>query len=132
MLDQKPVGSLLALSLAHPGQDPAAVKFLTLKGEIQLAFCIAALRILAIPIAAVPNHDGASAVLALRNGAFEVAVIQRMVLDLDREPLVMRIEGRALGDGPGLEDAVQFEPQVVVQMRCRMLLNHEAEALRRL
>ena len=55
-----------------------------------------------------------------------------MVLDLDREPLVVGIEGRTLGDSPGFEDAVEFEPQVVVQMRCRMLLNDEAEALRRL
>jgi hypothetical protein len=62
-------------------------------------------------------------------GAFEVAAIQRMVFDLDREPLVMRIEGRVLGDGPGFEDAVEFEPQVVMQMRCRMLLNDKAEAL---
>ena len=108
------------------------MEFFALEGEIQLAFCIAALGILAVPVSAVPNHDGTSAVLALRNGAFEVAVIQWMVLDLDCEPLVMRIEGRTLGDGPGFEDAVQFQSQVIVQVRCRMLLNHEAEALRRL
>src|ERR1700745_3029306 len=108
MLDQKPVGSLFAFSLAHPGQDPTAMELLTLESEIQLAFCKAPLWILASPIAAVPNHDGASAILALRNGAFKVAVIQRMVLDLDCEPLVMWIEGRTLGDRPGFEDAVQF------------------------
>ena len=102
------------------------MKLLTLQGEVQLAFSICALRILAVPIAAIPNHDGAAAVLALRNGAFEVAVIQRMVFDLDREPLVVGIEGRALGDGPGFEDAVQFESQVVMQMRCRMLLNRRS------
>ena len=28
-----------------------------------------------------------------------------MVFDLDCEPLVLRIEGRALGDGPGFENA---------------------------
>jgi hypothetical protein len=33
-----------------------------------------------------------------------------MVFDLDCEPLVLRIEGRALGDGPGFENAVEFEP----------------------
>src|ERR1700758_1535837 len=114
MLNQKPVGSILALSLAHPGQDPAALDLLTRESEIQPAFCKAALRILASPIAAVPNHDGASAILALRNGAFEVAVIQRMVFDLDCEPLVMWIEGRTLGDGPGFEDAVQFQSQIIM------------------
>jgi hypothetical protein len=107
-LDQKPVGSLFVFSLTHAGQNPAAAEFLTLESEIQLAFCKAALGILAVPVPTVPNHDGASAILALRDGAFKVAVIQRMVLDLDCEPLVMWIEGRTLGDGPGFEDAVQF------------------------
>ena len=102
------------------------MKFLTLQGKVQLAFPICALRILAIPMAAIPDHHGAAAVLALWDRAFEVAVIQRMVFDLDREPLVVGIEGRALGDGPGFEDAVEFEPQVVMQVRCRMLLNRRS------
>jgi hypothetical protein len=53
-----------------------------------------------------------------------------MVFDLDCEPLVMRIEGRALGDGPGFENAAQFESQVVMQVRCRMLLDDKAEGFR--
>ena len=108
------------------------MEFFALEGEIQLALRIAALGVLTVPVAAVPDHDGASAILALRNGAFEVAIVQRMILDLNCEPLVMRIERGSLGDGPGFEDAVQFESQVVVQVRCRMLLNHEAEIFRRL
>ena len=132
MLDQKPIYPLFAFSLAHPGQNPAAVKFLTLQGEVQLAFPICALSILAIPMAAIPDHYGATAVLAFWDRAFKVTVIQRMVFDLDREALVVGVEGRALGDGPGFEDPVKFEPQVVMQVRCRMLLNDEAEALRSL
>src|SRR6185437_3928144 len=132
MLDQKPVGALFAVSLAHPGQNPAAIEFFTLESEIQLALCIASLGILTVPVSAIPDHDGTSAVLALWNGAFEVAVIQWMILDLDGEPLVMRIEGRSLGDSPGFEDAIQFQSQIIVQVQCRMLLNHESEALRRL
>jgi hypothetical protein len=31
-----------------------------------------------------------------------------MIFDLDCEPLVMRIEGRAFGDRPGFEDALEF------------------------
>src|SRR5450631_980872 len=103
------------------------MQFFALQGEVQLAFCISALEVLAVPIAAIPNHDGAAAVLSLWNRAF--SIVQRMVFHLDRETLVMRIEGRALGDGPGFEDAVEFEPQVVMQVRCRMLLNDKAQAL---
>ena len=33
-------------------------------------------------------------------------------------------------DGPGFEDPVEFEPQVVVQMRSRMLLDDETQLLR--
>jgi hypothetical protein len=89
MLDQKPVRSLFVFPLAHPGQDPATMELLTLPGEIQLALLIGALRTLAGPIAAIPNHDVASAILAFRNGPFEIALIQRMVPDLDCKPLVM-------------------------------------------
>ena len=46
------------------------------------------------PVAAVPQLHRAAAILAFRNGPFEVAVIERMVLDLDRQPLVVRIERR--------------------------------------
>lgn len=56
MLDQEPVGALL-VALAHPGQNPPAVKLLTLQGEVELAFRVGALRVFAIPLAAIPDHD---------------------------------------------------------------------------
>ena len=40
------------------------MKLFALKGKVQLAFQICALRILAVPIAAIPNHHGAAADLA--------------------------------------------------------------------
>src|ERR1700721_300646 len=106
------------------------MELFTPEGEVQLAFPMSAIRILTVPIAAIPNHHGAAAVLPLRNGPFEVAVIQRMVFDLDREPLFRRVEGRALCNCPGLENTVELEPKVVMQMRGRMLLDNKAEALR--
>ena len=63
------------------------------------------------------------------NGAFEIAVIERMVFDLDREPLVTRIERRTFGDRPGFEDAVELEPQIVMQPRRVVLLDHKAKML---
>jgi hypothetical protein len=88
MLDQEPVGTFLIFSLAHPRQKPAAVKFFALQGKVQLAFFIRALWVVAVPMASIPNHDSATAILSLRNGAFKVTVIQRMVFDLDCEPPV--------------------------------------------
>jgi hypothetical protein len=44
-----------------------------------------------------------------------------MILGLDGEALVLRVERRPLGDGPGLEDAVKLEPEVIVQAGRRVL-----------
>jgi hypothetical protein len=68
--------------------------------------------------------------LPLGNGAFEIAVIERMILHFDREPLVMGIERRALRHRPGLEDTVELEPQIVMQPARIMLLDHEPPLLR--
>ena len=48
-----------------------------------------------------------------------------MIFHFHGQALVGRIDRRALGDGPGLEDAVQLQAQVIVQMARGVLLNHE-------
>ena len=64
-----------------------------------------------------PDQDRAAAVLALGMVPSNAAVLERMVLDLDREPLFAWDEARALVTRPALEDAVQFKPEIVVQRR---------------
>src|SRR6185437_373323 len=132
MLDQKPVGALAAGAvMAHAHQHPASVQLVALKREFEVAFPEAGFGIITIPIAAIPELHGAAAILALRDRAFEVAVVERMILDFDGEPLVMRVERRAAGHRPRLEDAVEFEPQIVVQPGCGMLLDDEPPPTRR-
>ena len=53
----------------------------------------------------------------LRNDAFEVAVVQRMVLDVHRKPPVARHHRRPLGHRPRRHRAVGFEAKIVVQAR---------------
>ena len=53
-----------------------------------------------------------------------------MVLDLDGQPLIVWVQRRAARDGPGLEHAVEFKAQVVVQPGRVVLLDHEAQAIR--
>ena len=77
----------------------------------------------------VPDHDRAAAVLVVGDGAFEITIVERMILDLDREPLVVRIERRPARHRPGLEDAVEFEPKIIMQPRRIMLLDHEPPRL---
>jgi hypothetical protein len=53
-----------------------------------------------LPRAAVPDDDGAGAVLARRDRSFERRVIERMVLDVDRHLHLRRVERRALSAPP--------------------------------
>ncbi len=75
------------------------------------------------PGAAIPQQHRSSAVLPLRNDALELAVLERMILDVHRQALVGRIQAGALRDRPALQDAFELEPEVVVQTRRRMLLD---------
>ena len=126
VLDQEPVGALAAVAVAlHPHQHPAAVQLVAMQREFQVALLEAAIGIIGFPGAAIPQHDGAAAILVVRDGAFEIAVVQRVILDLDREPLVVRIERGSSRHRPGFEDAVELQPQIVMQPGRVMLLDHE-------
>lgn len=133
VFDQQPICPLAAVAIiAHAHQHEAAVQALALQGELEVAFCQRLLRALIsfrFPIAPIPEHDRAAAVLTFRNGAFEVAIVQRVILDLDCQPLVVRVEGWAFGDSPGFKDAIELEPQVVVQPGGIMFLDDEATAI---
>jgi hypothetical protein len=52
-----------------------------------------------------------------------------VILDVDREALVLRIEARATGDGPTLHHTVEFEAEIVMQARRFVLLDDETVAL---
>ena len=106
---------------------------LAIERELEIAFrqrLLRGLRSLGLPIAAIPQHDRAAAILTLRNRPFEVAIIQGMIFDLDREPFVMRIERRPFRHRPGLENTIQLKPQIVVQARRVVLLDDEAATAR--
>ena len=68
---------------------------------------------------------GAAAIFALGDRPFEVAIFQRVVLDLDSEALVVRIERGPPRHRPGFEHAVEFEAEVVMQPRSVVFLDHE-------
>ena len=102
------------------------MEFFAVEGELEVALLVSGFRILGLPIAAVPELHRAAAILALRDRAFEIAVIERMVFHLHRQPLVMRVERGAACHCPGLEDAVELQPKIVVQPGRSMFLDHEA------
>src|SRR5690606_15236459 len=79
-------------------------------------------------LARVPDDDGARAVLALRDDAFEGAVFQRMVLRAHGEALDGGVVARALRHRPAEQHAVVLEAEIVVKAGGGVLLHHEHAA----
>jgi hypothetical protein len=134
MLDEQPVRALAVVAIAfHAHQHPAALQALAGHRELQLALAQLLFgRALAerLPVTAIPQLHGAAAVLAFRDRAFEVAVVERVIFDLHGQPFVLRRQGGALRHRPGFEHAVELQAQVVVQPTCRVFLDHETQLLR--
>src|SRR5262249_49812293 len=93
----------------HPG----AAQLLAVEREFEFAGVEVAAG--GTPTAAVPDHHGAAAVFALRDDAFEFAVLERVILDAHRQMLFAGRQAEPLRDSPTLEYAAEFEPQVVVE-----------------
>jgi hypothetical protein len=124
-LDQEP-GLVLPALAAHAHQRPVAAQLVAAQFELQLALGQPPARVaLGHPLAAVPDDHRARTVLPGRDGAFEVGIRDRMVFDVHRHALHAGIEARALGHSPALERAVEFEPEVVMQLARMVLLHHE-------
>ncbi len=84
-----------------------------------------------LPGAAVPHDHVAAAVLPARDDALEVEVVDRVVLDVDREVAGLGIQGRTLRHGPADEHAVHLEAEVVVQPPGPVPLHDEARRFAR-
>ncbi len=75
---------------------------------------------------AVPDQYPARAVASLWDLAFEVEVLERVILDVDRLAVVRGILGDAVRHRPREQHAVVLETQVPVQAPRVMLLHDEA------
>ena len=115
----------------QPRQHPAAVQLFAGQPELEGARLQALLDVVhRRPHAGVPDDHRPAAIFALGDDALEVDIFERMVLGLDRQPLVGRVERRALRHGPALQHAADLQPQIVVVGRRVMLVHDEAVACR--
>ena len=118
LVEQQP---LLALRRPRPRRTSAKrpASFSPVSVEMEVAALDLRQRVVApgqAPRAPVPHDDVAAAVLAGGDDAFEVEVVERVVLDVHRQPARLRIERRTFRHGPADQHAGGLEPQVVVQV----------------
>ncbi len=78
---------------------------------------------------AVPDQDLARAVVAGRNVAVEVDVVERVILDVDREVILLGVGRDAFGHRPGHENAALLEPEIPMQAARVVLLHDEPRRL---
>ena len=129
LLDEQPVHVALALLRLHMHEHPGSFQAMPVQREFQVALAQPLLHVhKRLPPAFVPQHDGAAAVFALRDGALEGAVVQRMVLHAHGQPLIAGVVRRTFGNGPAQQRPVPFEAQVVVVARGQVVLHREAQA----
>src|ERR1700750_604049 len=94
-----------------------------------MTLCQAFVRVIfRLPAPTVPDHDRATAVLSLWNRTLKFVVGDRMVLDLNGEPLFTGNEARAPRDPPAFHYAVELKPKVVVEPPGGVLLYDESVA----
>ena len=112
--------------VARAEERVAAAHALAVEGRDHLAVA----ELLGIEGASVPDTHRARAVLALRDVALELEVLERMVLGPNREPVLVRVRRDPARQRPGGERALVLEAQVPVQAAGVVLLHDEARALR--
>ena len=108
-LEQQPVLVLLARLWLHAHEMPLAFQLLAGQVELEMALLVAERGIeIGRPRALVPDHHRAAAVLAFGNDAFEAAIVERMVLGRDGQPLLAGDQARPFRHRPALQHAVEL------------------------
>src|SRR5205085_11892612 len=129
------VAAVALAILPHAHEHPAALQLLAREHEFEVPLPKRTFRIATVlwrPEAAIPKHDGATPVFTLGDCALEVAVVERVVLDLHGQAPVTGVEGWPFRHRPGLEDPVHLQAQIVMQPGSRMLLDDKTRVFRRL
>ena len=135
LLDEQPVLCVLGVGIVAPAGADERERAVELEAvQVDVDFALAdrvggvAGRIDDVVDAAIPYDDRARAVVAGRNHAFEVAVLERMILDGDGEMLIGGIHRGAFRDGPRAQDAFHLESKIVVEAARGVLLDDEGAA----
>ncbi|MNZ43557.1 hypothetical protein D3C78_611620 [compost metagenome] len=127
-LDQHPL--LFLACQAGAEQVPHAAQLLSLQAKAQLALGIGLVCVtLWLPDATVPDDHIAGAIVTLRDTAFEIGVVERVILYVHRQASHLGVQGGPFGDGPAFQRTVQFQTEVVMQVAGVVLLNAELQGM---
>ena len=122
LLDQQPI----FFGFLDLHQRPLSVELVTLELEQKLPLLQSFTpRLDRHPLAAVPHDHAARAIVPRRDHALEISVLERMVFDFHRQPLLGLVVRRPLRHRPRTEDAVHLQPQIEMEIPRRVLVNDE-------
>ena len=131
LLDGQPLLRFLLPLTLRPDESESSAQLEAAHLEQELALLEAGLGILdGNPDTLVPHDDLTRAIVALRDDALEIRVLDRMILDHHREALFRHVRRGTLRDGPAHEGAAPLQSEVVVQPACGMLLDDKETGLR--
>ena len=113
LLDQEPV---IVLPTLGADERPSSLELVPLEVEQELTLLHPLIGVLhGPPDPPVPDDGRSGTVVVGRNHPLEVGIFDRVVFHMDGQALVALVGGWTLGDGPGNQDAMHFEPEIPVE-----------------
>src|SRR5438034_9048751 len=126
---------ILTISVSHfgPYDYPLSLKFRAMQGESHDAVAeryrsVGSFRSDHLKFAEVPYDDFARTIIAFRQASLEQKVVERMVLNMDREALHIRVFVWPLRHRPRDECRANFQPEVIVETPGPVLLDDESRS----
>src|SRR5437773_9427366 len=126
---------ILTSSLSHSSfqECPLSSKFRAMQGESHDAVAerhrgVGSFRSDHLKFAEVPYDDFARPIFPFGEGFLEQKVVERMVLNMNREALHIRIFAWPLRHRPGDERRANFQPEVIVETPGPVLLDDESRS----
>lgn len=82
-----------------------------------------------LPDTAVPDDHVPCTIVAFRDMALEIGVVQRVILHMHRQAAHLGVQRRAFGDRPAFQGAIELQAEVVVQMTGVVFLDAELQRM---
>jgi len=124
-LDHQPVLGVFSL---HPHQGKSALETISFQQNNELTLFQGLEGVMAFHKGIgpeIPNHHDAGAVLTLRDDPFKIDILEWVILHLDGQPFVCRIQGRPFGNSPGFEDSAHLQAEIPMELSGLVLVYDE-------